>query len=131
MSTLRRILVGLVTHASARANPMAPVARFVRWQLRKRLRPGPATVSVFNGMKLICYPDSRSASAVIYLGLPDWEEMNLLMRVMVPEDGFIDVGANVGVYSLFAASQSERIILPIQFRMPPTLSVSDYLRLLG
>lgn len=56
-------------------------------------------------MRLRCYPDSASATlAVYYRGLPDYHEMTFMRHYLRPGDGFIDVGANIGVYTLLAAS---------------------------
>jgi len=35
--------------------------------------------------------------------MPDWPEMNLMLDYLHPGDIFVDVGANVGVYSLLAS----------------------------
>lgn len=60
----------------------------------------------YHGMKLRCYPDSHSASAAIYFSeWPDFREMQFIRRYLRNGDGFVDVGANVGVYSLLAASR--------------------------
>ena len=53
---------------------------------------------------LRCYPHSTSASAVLYCRLPDWHEMRFLLDHLRPGDTFVDVGANVGVYTLLAAA---------------------------
>ena len=37
-------------------------------------------------------------------GLPDYREMRFMQRYLRPGDAFLDVGANVGVYTLLAAS---------------------------
>jgi hypothetical protein len=55
-------------------------------------------------MHLRCYPHSTSASGVIYCGLPEWAEMRFLLDYLRPGEGFVDVGANIGTYSLLAAS---------------------------
>lgn len=58
----------------------------------------------FHKMRLNCYPDSRQASAAIYFhGLPDYWEMKFLLDFLRPGDRFIDVGANIGLYTLLAA----------------------------
>ena len=41
---------------------------------------------------------------VIYNVLPDWDEMNFLLRFLRPSDGFIDIGANVGFYTVLAST---------------------------
>jgi FkbM family methyltransferase len=80
------------------------IVRATAWQLRKRLRPVPRDVA-FAGMVLRCYPDSASASNVHYFTERfDWDQMGFLARYLRPGDGFLDVGANIGTYTLLAAS---------------------------
>lgn len=55
-------------------------------------------------LRIRCYPHSPIASAVIYYGLADQAEMRFLLNYLQPGDGFIDAGANIGVYSLLACS---------------------------
>ena len=57
------------------------------------------------GLKIRCYPDSSSASSVIYYGLYEYDMMNFLLNYLKDDDIFIDVGANIGVYSLLASSK--------------------------
>jgi len=53
----------------------------------------------------MCFPDSHGASSVIYYnGLPDYAEMQFMKRYLLPGDNFIDIGANIGIYTLFTAS---------------------------
>ncbi len=60
---------------------------------------------VFGTMRLRCYPDSASATlAIYYRGLQDYHEMTFMRHYLRPGDGFVDVGANIGVYTLLAAS---------------------------
>lgn len=56
------------------------------------------------GILLRCYPHSTAASAVLYVGYPEWREMRFLLDFLSAGDIFVDVGANVGVYSLLACS---------------------------
>ena len=56
-------------------------------------------------MTIRCYQDSPSASLLIYCNeSPDYHEMNFMRRYLRFGDSFIDVGANIGVYSLLASS---------------------------
>jgi FkbM family methyltransferase len=56
------------------------------------------------------YVGSTAATKVIYGSPPDWPEMQAWKRLLGPGDLFIDVGANVGVYSLWAADLGARVI---------------------
>lgn len=92
------------SHPNNQVNRIASVAKFIGWQLYKRLVNQHLDIQFIPGIKLRCYPDSRSASAALYCGLYDYAEMTFLSRYLRPEDTFIDVGANIGVYTLLAAS---------------------------
>jgi len=45
-----------------------------------------------------------------YVGLPEFDEMSFLLRVLRPSDCFFDVGANAGAYSILATSLGCRVI---------------------
>jgi FkbM family methyltransferase len=81
------------------------LAKAIAWQLYKRLSGCAVTLLVPNGLKLRCYPDSTSAALMLYCGgLPDYHEMRFMRHYLRPGDGFVDVGANVGIYTIYAAS---------------------------
>ena len=93
------------SHPANRGLQVRAIARAVWWQLRKRLLPGPHDIRVFGGLTLRCYPDSPSASLVIYCDeSPDYHEMHFMRRYLRPGDAVLDGGANIGIYSLLAAS---------------------------
>lgn len=79
------------------------MARFVGWQAWQRVVRRPWTVAV-HGRHLRCYPHSTAAAAVIYCGLPEWEDMRFVLDYLRTGDAFVDVGANVGVYALLASA---------------------------
>lgn len=102
LSVLKRI----VANPSNRGHRVMPLVRFAAWQAYKRTTRRHLDVRVFGDMVLRCYPDSSSASAVLYAhrGLADFHEMSFLRHYLRSGDQFLDIGANVGVYTLLAAS---------------------------
>jgi FkbM family methyltransferase len=98
------VLQNLMTHEASQKNRLGPLLRFVGWQLLKRTRNEPIDIEAFEGGKLRCYPDNSATNAVIYFGLSDWLEMSLLRDLLRPGDTFLDIGANVGVYSVLAST---------------------------
>lgn len=59
----------------------------------------------YHGFKFICFKDSHASSAVIYYStLPDFIEMQFMKSYLKPGDAYLDIGANIGTYSLYAAS---------------------------
>ena len=100
----RRIIAQVLRHPSNRRQPAASAPRAVRWQIRKRIRRSPVDVQ-FWGLVLRCYPNSQSASNVWYFTPRyDHDEMLFIERLLGPGDGVLDVGANVGTYTLLAAA---------------------------
>jgi FkbM family methyltransferase len=93
------------SHPNCRHQKGESIFKFICWQFYKRLTHRNLDLQLLPDVKIRCYPDSRSAAAVIYCGLYDYDEMNFLLRYLRPEDSFIDIGANVGVYTLLAASK--------------------------
>lgn len=105
MPNVLSVLCYIWSHPANRGRRVRAIARSVGWQLRKRLLPGPLDIKVFGGLTLRCYSDSPSASLVIYCDeSPDYHEMNFMRRYLRPGDAVVDVGANIGVYTLLAAS---------------------------
>lgn len=92
----------VATHEETRHHPVAVPARYLAWQVGKRLLHRPVIIRVFGGMRLRCDPDRRSASAALYFHWPDWPEMHFLHAYLRPGDRFLDGGANVGLYTLLA-----------------------------
>lgn len=63
-----------------------------------------------NGTKIFCKRGLVSANANLYCGLSEPNEMLYMLHLLRPGDMFIDVGANVGAYTILAASMGAKII---------------------
>lgn len=102
---IKSTLIYVWNHPSNKKNKYLALFRVFAWQFKKRIFPRPHDINIFNGMIIRCYPDSPSASLLIYCNeSPDYHEMNFMKRYLRPGDSFVDVGANIGVYSLLASS---------------------------
>jgi FkbM family methyltransferase len=101
---VRTILKRTWNHPSNRDRRARAVGAAVAWQVEKRVLRRPRDVPYF-GFQLRCYPDSQSASNVIYF-TPRFNpaEMDFITAYLRPGDGFLDVGANIGTYALLARS---------------------------
>lgn len=95
----------ICSHPNCQHQRIQSIARFVGWQINKRLTRRTRDIQLLPDVKIYCQPDSYSAAHVLYCGLYDYNEMNFLLRYLRPEDSFLDIGANVGVYTLLAASK--------------------------
>lgn len=104
LAVARRIVRRVWGHPGNAGFPLAAVLRSVAWQLYKRGTGRSLDVGFPGGFVVRCYPDSNSASSVIYFNrVFDWEEMQFCWRFLRQGDRVLDVGANIGVYTcLFA-----------------------------
>lgn len=92
------------THPANRNHKWAGLTRLIRWQFHKRII-GNAFTFEYHGFKMRGHMDSHSVSAAFYFaGLPDWWEMRFAQDYLRPGDKFLDVGANVGLYTLLASA---------------------------
>ena len=92
-------------HPANRGMRVRALARAIGWQLYKRLTGRHLDIRVFSRLRLRCYPDSSWAGLMIYYrGRPEYHEMAFVSKYLTKGDVFLDVGANIGVYTLLAAS---------------------------
>jgi FkbM family methyltransferase len=100
----------LLAHPLNRGRPFSAVARFVRWQIGSRLVPGPVAVPLSGDIHILAAPGMPGATGAVYLGLHEYEDMAFVLHFLRPGDLFVDVGANVGSYTLLAASTGANCI---------------------
>ncbi len=102
------VLKNIWTHPANRKRRFRALGSAIQWQIYKRLKRSSKwyrEIEVFGGLRMRCYPDSRGAGVMLYLnGWPDFDEMHFMRRYLRPGDAFVDVGANIGIYTLLASS---------------------------
>jgi len=72
----------------------------------KRTIRRPIIATYWRGLKVRVHPDSKSASLALYTRLPEYDDMLFTERFLKPSDVVIDVGANIGLYSLLAGART-------------------------
>jgi FkbM family methyltransferase len=78
----------------------------VLWFFHKRISKRPWHISVYGGMKFACHPESLMAEHLLYRSeYFDYDEMKFIHDFLQPGDCFLDVGANIGLYTLLAATR--------------------------
>jgi FkbM family methyltransferase len=70
------------------------------YQIYKRLFSRILVKKLFNGAQLYLFPNNPIASAFVYTTIPDKQEILNLRALADEKTIFIDVGANIGAYSL-------------------------------
>lgn len=97
-------------HPMNRKRRLAALGRFFRWQFGSRLLPGPVGVPFANGSTLMIERGMTGATGNFYCGLHEYEDMAFVLKVLRAGDCFIDVGANVGSYTVLAASRGAAVL---------------------
>lgn len=91
-------------HPLNRADRLGALARVARWQLGSRLLPGPVAVPFVGAARLVLERGMSGATGNWYCGLHEPEEMAFVLHLLRPADLFVDVGANIGSYSVLASA---------------------------
>lgn len=93
----------ILDHPIGRRRPLGNLLDFVRWQVRSRLAPGPVSIPWVAGTRLVVERGMHGATGNLYVGLHEPDDMAFALHCLRPDDGFVDVGANVGSYTILAA----------------------------
>lgn len=77
--------------------------RFMRWQIGSRLVRGAVAVNFVDSTRLLIATGMHGATMSIYTGLQEFEDMAFVLHFLGEEDLFVDIGANVGTYTVLAS----------------------------
>jgi FkbM family methyltransferase len=77
--------------------------RIARWN-RFSTRRNETVTTIAPGVKMVLNSESILSKA-IYAGRFEWQELQFLTRILQPGDTFIDIGSNIGLYSMIAAKR--------------------------
>lgn len=95
----------------------------ITYQARGRLLRKPTIARIGRNALMEVELHSSGASKALYANPPDWPEMLVWEQRLRPGDLFIDVGANAGVYSLWAADVGAEVVA-----VEPSRQASRWLR---
>jgi FkbM family methyltransferase len=100
----------ILQHPLNRNSRMRAIGRFLRWQASSRIAGAPIAVPYVNGTRLLVSRGMTGATGNVYTGLHEYRDMAFVGHYLRPGDQFLDVGANVGAYSILAASCQASVI---------------------
>ena len=93
----------LYCHPLAKRNRFASLSRMIRWQLSTRIHPLPTVIPYIEDTSLIVERGMHGATGNYYFGLHEFSDMSILFHFLRPSDTFLDVGANIGSYTVLAS----------------------------
>jgi len=91
-------------HPENRGRRARTLGLYFAWQAWERTVKRPWTIPLVPGRVIRCYPHCQVSSGTLYYRLPERSSMRFLLAYLQPGDTMIDVGANVGTYSLLATT---------------------------
>ncbi|HLB32084.1 MAG TPA: FkbM family methyltransferase [Patescibacteria group bacterium] len=86
-----------------KGNKVVITMRFFLFRIRKRLGLLPTELRISHSKIIAIRRDGAIAAAIYALGYYDYHNMHLMKKLMPRLRNFIDIGANIGVYSLIAS----------------------------
>lgn len=112
----------LLNHPLNRNQRVQAVFRFLKWQIRARLNPNPMVYPFGEKSKIIVKKGLTGATGNIYSGLHEFEDMSFLLHFLRETDMFIDLGANVGSYSILGGSERSAETISVE-PIPQTFKI--------
>jgi FkbM family methyltransferase len=92
----------ILNHPLGRKHPLSALKRFARWQAISRFHDE-AIINWIDGSVLGVKRGMAGATGNVYCGLHEFVEMAFLLHFLQPGDLFLDIGANVGSYTILAS----------------------------
>jgi FkbM family methyltransferase len=111
---LRNVAQLLFGHPLNRANRGAALARFVSWQVSARLMKSPIAFPFVNDTRLLARKGQSGATGNWYCGLHEPNDMGFVLHSLRRGDLMVDVGANVGSYTILAAGAVGANVIAIE-----------------
>lgn len=98
------IIQGFIHHPMAKRRPLDCAFRIVYWQIQSMLKS--EWVKSFGiSSQLVVRRGMTGATGNVYYGLHEFDEMMFLLKAMRSDDTFLDVGANIGAYTVLVAKE--------------------------
>jgi FkbM family methyltransferase len=109
----------IARHPANKGGRLAAERRAMTWHWRARSGDVEAVVTVDGRTKLRVRPHQFSAVWTIYDGVHEWEELQFCLSYLRPGDHFVDVGANVGVFSTLVGTRIPNVRITAVEPFPP------------
>ena len=97
------ILKNIYNHPLNRQARLAALIRFFQWQILSRWIHYPIVFPFVGKSVLVVEKGMTGATGNVYNGLHEYQDMLFALHFLRPDDRFVDVGANVGTYTILAS----------------------------
>lgn len=110
MYSIFKTLKFIFSHPIGRKKPFSVLTRWIRWQFGSRILGLPVIYPFFGQTRLILTHGMHGATMNLYVGFQEFYDMCFVIHLLRQGDLFIDVGANVGVYSILAGGLGAKVL---------------------
>jgi len=93
----------ILEHPMNTDHKLLSLLKFVEWQVATRILKKRVVVPWIDESMVISGPGDTGLTGNIYAGFMEYEEMVFLLHALQPTETFVDVGANLGAYTILAS----------------------------
>jgi FkbM family methyltransferase len=108
------LLKTISRHPFNKRKPYLGICRFFKWQISNLFNKNPIIYPLTSNSKIVIKKGMHGATGNIYNGLLEYNDMLFVMHLLRADDYFIDIGANVGVYTVLASAEIGAYTLSIE-----------------
>ena len=105
MMQIFNVLKYIYNHPFNAENKMGGILKFFKWQISCLLNPYPILYTYTENARFIIKKGLAGATGNLYCGLMEYEDMAFLLHFLRSNDLFIDIGGNVGAYTILASAE--------------------------
>src|SRR6266567_1067236 len=99
---MMQIIRFVASHPLTQTSKVRALFRVLHWQIWSRFKKQ-IVFPWIGGTKLVVERGMTGATGNIYVGLHEFIDMIFLLHFLRPGDLFLDIGANVGSYTILAS----------------------------
>ena len=103
MKNLIHTLGFIWNHPLNQGYEFSALKKFLFWQIRIRVFGGQKMIAWVDDSKLKIGKGDTGLTGNLYTGFMEWQDMLFVLHALTPEILFIDVGSNLGAYSILAS----------------------------
>ncbi len=95
----------IISHPLNANHKVSSLRKFVQWQIKSRLFKGPFVHTFTENSHLFVSRGETGATGNIYGGLHEFYDMAFLLHLLRCGDLFVDIGANIGSYTVLSSAE--------------------------
>jgi FkbM family methyltransferase len=102
---LLKTIFFIFTHPMNENKKIRSLINFFKWQINCSINNFPIIYTFTSRSKLIIYKGMAAATGNYYCGLMEYADMAFLLHFLRESDLFVDIGSNIGTYSILASAE--------------------------